>query len=407
MHYPPSAWERIMKIQDVFERANRKTLTWREAAEILKVDERTIRRWKQTVELNGYEGLLDRRTRHPSPKRAPDTIQNQVLKLYRDQYKDWNVQHFFEQLTKYGIGYKYTWVKNLLQGAGYVEVKSRKSKHRQLRPRKPIPGMMLHIDGSTHRWVPNLSGFQDLIVVADDATSDIYYAKLVPQEDTRECMLALRHVVRSKGIFCSIYSDRASHFFRTPPASPKVDLSNLTQIGRALYELGIEPIPAYSPEARGRSERIFGTWQGRLPNELKFHGIKTVPDANRYILETFLPKYRAAFTKPAEQKGSAFTPYRGRNIDLVFSVKEQRSVGCDNTIHWNNRILQIQPSKFRISFAKCKVTVHEHLDQSVTITYGPHIIAKFKPGELQDKKTTKNQKRTNHVLQKADILTCC
>lgn len=407
MLYPPSAWERIMKIQDVFTKAQHKHLTWREAAEILRVDERTIRRWKQVVELNGYEGLLDQRTKRPSPKRAPETIRNQVLKLYREQYKDWNVQHFYEQLAKHGISYKYTWVKNLLQGASYVEVKSRKSKHRQRRPRKPLPGMMLHIDGSTHRWIPDLPGFQDLIVVADDATTDIYYAKLVPQEDTRECMLALRHVVRSKGIFCSIYSDRASHFFRTPPASPKVDLANLTQIGRALYELGIEPIPAYSPEARGRSERIFGTWQGRLPNELKLHGIKTVPDANRYILETFLPKYQASFVKPAEQKGSAFTPYRGRNLELVFSIKEQRSVGCDNTIHWNNRILQIQPSKFRISFAKCKVMVHEHLDQSISITYGPHTIAKFKTGEPLENKTTKNQKRTNHVLQKADILTCC
>lgn len=407
MFYPPSAWERIMKIQDIFEKANRKTLTWREAAEILRVDERTVRRWKQTVELNGYEGLLDKRTGQPSPKRAPETVCNQVLKLYRDQYKDWNVQHFYEQLAKYGIGYKYTWVKNLLQGAGYVEVRRRRSKHRQRRPRKPLPGMMLHIDGSTHRWIPDLAGFQDLIIVADDATNAIYYAKLVGQEDTRECMLALCHTVRSKGVFCSLYSDRASHFFRTPPASPKVDLSNLTQIGRALYELGIEPIPAYSPEARGRSERIFETWQGRLPNELKLHNIKSLPDANRYILETFLPKYRAAFTKPSEQKGTAFTPYRGKNLDLVFSIKEQRSVGCDNTVHWNNRILQIQPSKFRISFAKCKVTVHELLDQSIIVTYGPHIIAKFKPEETLNNKTTKNQKRTNHVLRKADILTCC
>ena len=406
MNYPPAQWERIMKIQDVFTRAYHKSLTWREVAEILKVDERTIRRWKEAVELNGYESLLDRRSRRPSPKRAPEPSRSRVLQLYRDQYKDWNTRHFYEQLAKYGIGYKYTWVKNLLQGAGYVEVRSKKSKHHQRRPRKPIPGMMLHIDGSTHSWVPSLPGHQDLIVVADDATGDIYYAKLVPQENSRECMLALRHVVRSKGVFCSLYSDRASHFFRTPPASPKVDLSNLTQIGQALFELGIEPIPAYSPQARGRSERIFGTWQGRLPNELKLYGIKTIPDANRYILETFLPQYRASFVKPPEQKGTAFTPHRGKNLDLVFSIKEQRSVGCDNTVHWNNRILQIQPSKFRISFAKCKVTIHEHLDDAITVTYGPHIIAKFKPEETQETKTTKNQKRTFHVLRKADILTC-
>jgi transposase len=383
MIYPPSQWERIMKIQTVFTKAQHKRLTWTEAAEILQVDTRTLRRWKQTIEENGYQGLLDRRTQRPSPKRAPNSIKNQVLKLYREKYNDWNTKHFHEQLAKYGIGYKYTWVKNLLQGAGYVEVNSRKSKHRKRRERKPLIGMLLHIDGSKHPWIPALDNqSQDLIVVMDDANNDVYYAKLVPEENTRECMLAIRHTVKTKGLFCSLYSDRASHFFRTPSASRKVDLDNLTQIGRALYELGIEAIPAYSPEARGRSERLFGTWQGRLPNELKLHGIQTIPDANRYILESFLPDYRKSLVKTPSQKGSAFVPYRGRKLDFVFSVKEQRTVAMDNTIHFNNRIFQIQPSKFRCSFAKCKVTVHHHLDNSITVTYGPHIIARFDPDPL-------------------------
>jgi transposase len=362
MNYPPSEWERIMHIQDVFTKAYHKHFTWREAAEILKVDERTVRRWKQTVEDNGYRDLLDQRTRRPSPKRAPGVIQNQVLKLYRDTYKDWSVKHFHEQLAKYGIGYKYT-------------------------------GMMLHIDGSEHAWIPALEGqAQDLILVLDDANNDVYYAKLVPEENTRECMLALLHTVKTKGVFCSLYSDRAGHFFRTPPGGQKVDLDNLTQIGRALYELGVESIPAYSPEARGRSERVFGTWQGRLPNELKLHGIKTIPDANRYILEVFLPCYRRAFLKAAPQEGSAFNPYRGRDLNLVFSVKEHRTVGADNTVHWNNRILQIEPSKFRISFAKCKVMVHEHLDGAITVVYGPHAIGRFPPNPtVSSKRKTKKQ----------------
>ena len=380
MNYPSSQWERIMKIQDVFNKAYHKHLTWKEAADILHVDERTIRRWKQTVEDNGYKGLFDRRTERPSPKRAPESIRNQVLKLYRDTYKDWNVKHFHEQLAQYGISYKYTWVKNLLQGADFIEVRHRKSKHRKRRERKPLIGMMLHIDGSDHPWIPALSPHrQDLIVVLDDATNDVYYAKLVVEEDTRECMLAWRQVIQTKGIFCAAYSDRASHFFHTPGAGGKVDLGNLTQIGRALYELGIQMIPAYSPEARGRGERLFETWQGRLPNELKLHGIKTIPDANRYILESFLPWYRKSLVKLPAQKGSAFVPYHGRNLDLVFSIKEQRSVACDNTLRWNNLILQIQPSQFRCSFAKCKVTVHEHLDGSIAVVYGPHTIGRFNP----------------------------
>lgn len=380
MNYPHSQWERIMKIQDVFSKAHHQKITWNEAAEILGVTDRTVRRWKQIIEQNGYEGLLDRRTQRPSPKRAAETVRTQVLKLYYDIYRDWNVRHFHEQLAKYGIGYKYTWVKNLLQGAGYVEVRSRKSKHRLRRERKPLVGRMLHIDGSEHEWIPDLAPQkQSLILIADDANNDVYYAKLAPEETTRECMVGLYHTVVTKGVFCSLYSDRAGHFFHTPKAGGKVDLSNLTQIGRALYQLGIEPIAAYSPQARGRSERFYRTWQDRLPKELKLHGIKTIPDANRYILEIFLPHYRKQFLKTPAQKGSAFTPYRGKSLNFIFSIKEQRTVAPDNTIRWNNLILQIQPSKFRCSFAKCKVTVHEHLDQSISIVYGLHVIGRFNP----------------------------
>lgn len=390
MNYPPSQWERIMKIQDVFNQAYHRRLTWKEASEILHVDERTVRRWKQTVEENGYRGLLDRRTQRPSPRRAPESVRNRVLRLYYDIYRDWNAKHFHEQLAKYGIGYKYTWVKNLLQGAGFVEVRQRRSKHRLRRERKPLIGMMLHIDGSEHVWIPDLAPQkQSLILVPDDANNDIYYAKLVPEETTRECMLALYHVVVTKGVFCSLYSDRAGHFFHTPKAGGEVDLSNLTQIGRALHELGIEPIPAYSPQARGRSERFYRTWQDRLPKELKLHGIKTVPDANRYILETFLPQYRKNFLKTPPQKGSAFTPYRGKDLNLIFSIKDERTVAPDNTLRWNNLILQIQPSQFRCSFAKCKVTVHEHLDTLISVAYGPHIIGRFNQEGISLTKTSK------------------
>jgi len=390
MNYPQSQWERIMKIQDVFSKAQHKKITWSEASEILGVSDRTVRRWKETIEQNGYEGLLDQRTMRPSPKRAPEAIRDRTLKLYRDTYWEWNVKHFHEQLAKCGISYAYTWVKNLLQGAGYVEVRHRKSKHRLRRERKPLVGMMLHIDGSEHEWIPDFSPQkQSLILIPDDANNDIYYAKLAPEETTQECMLGLYQVVVTKGVFCSLYSDRAGHFFHTPKAGGKVDLANLTQIGRALYELGIEPIPAYSPQARGRSERFNRTWQDRLPKELKLHGIKTIPDANRYIMDVFLPNYRKRFLKTPTQKGSAFTPYRGKNLDLIFSIKEQRTVLPDNTVHWNNLILQIEPSKFRCSFAKCKVTVHEHLDHSISIVYGPHTIGRFKPAGSSLSKTTK------------------
>ena len=378
MDYPGSQWERIMNIKDVFSKARHQTITWKEAAEVLGVDARTVRRWKIVVNESGYEGLLDRRTQTPSPKRAPEKIRDEVKRLYREIYLDWNVKHFCEQFHKYRIPYKYTWTKNVLQEAGLVAKSHKRDKHRRKRVRKPLVGMMLHIDGSDHEWIPLLAPErQDLIVVMDDANNDVYYAKLVNEEDTRECMLALWHTVARKGVFCSVYSDRAGHFFKTPKAGQKVDLSNLTQIGRSMFELGIEMIPAYSPQARGRSERLNGTWQGRLPNELKLHGIKTVPDANRYILETFLPWYRKDLLKTPIEEGSAFVPYRGKDLKLVFSLKEERVVNCDNTIQWNKKMLQIEPSKFRISFAKCRVMIHEHLNGPVTVVYGPHIIGEF------------------------------
>jgi transposase len=406
MDYPPSAWRRIMKIQEIFERARHQDLTWQEAAEILGVDGRTVRRWKQMAAKSGFEALLDKRTRRPSPRRVPDQVRKTVIELYRDTYRDWNIKHFHEQLPKQGVRYGYTWTKKVLQEAHLYSPKIKRTTHRKKRDRKPLPGMMLHIDGSKHRWIPLLEGYQDLIVVLDDATNRVYYAKLVSEENTLECMLALKQVVESQGLFCSLYSDRGSHFFHTSQAGNKVDPSKLTQIGRALYELGIEAIPAYSPQARGRCERFFGTWQGRLPNELKLHNIRSLPEANRYIDATFLPWHNASLTVSPRSETSAFTPYLGKDLKYILCIKEHRLVNHDNTVQWHNRFLQIQPAQFRISFAKCKVMVCLHLDGTISILYGHHIIGTYDQEGNPLQLIIQKKKRTNHVLQKADILTC-
>jgi transposase len=390
-----------MKIQEVFGKAERESITWNEAAEILGVDPRTVRRWKHLVEEEGFKGLLDKRRRSPSSRRAAWVDRKRVLMLYKELYWQWNVKHFHEQLGKYKIPYGYTWTKNLLQEAGLVQKTKARDKHRKKRPRKPLIGMMLHIDGSEHAWVPALRGRQTLMAVMDDADNRCYYAKLVPEENTRESMLALGHVVKTRGLFCSVYSDRASHFFHTPKAGGKADLSNLTQVGRAMHELGIEMIPGYSPQARGRGERFFGTWQGRLPHELKLHGIKTIPDANQYIQESFLGWYNKTLTVEPAQKQSAFTPCLRPDLDHVFCVKEQRVVGHDNTVQWKTLSLQIEPSELRISFAKCRVTVCEHFDGAISILYGQHVLGRY---TAQGEGLNQNKKRTNHVLPKADIL---
>ncbi len=262
--YLRAAVERAMKIQEVILRAVAKKITWAQAGETIGLCERQMRRWKQRYEEFGYDGLFDHRLGKPSPKRVPLAIVEEVLRLYQEQYGDFNVRHFHEKLReRHHIRLSYTWVKHALQTAGLVKKSRKRGVHRRRRPRRPLPGMLLHLDGSSHAWFQDHRRY-DLLVILDDATSEIYYAQLVEEESIATVMTALREVIEGKGAFCALYSDRASHFFYTPKAGQPVDRQRPTQVGRALAELGIQMIPAYSPQARGRGERNFGTWQRTL-----------------------------------------------------------------------------------------------------------------------------------------------
>lgn len=372
-----AAVERAMKLQDVMLRAMAKRITWYQAAEILGISCRQMQRWKTRFALEGYEGLFDRRLGVPSPKRVPLATVEEVLRLYQEQYFDFNVRHFHEKLSsEHDIQLSYTWVKNALQGAGLVKPRRKRGKHRKRRPRRPLPGMLLHIDGSQHRWFCD-ERWHDLLVVMDDATSEIYYAQLVAQESTDTVMAGLRTVIEQQGVFCALYSDRASHFFLTPKAGEPVDHHRLSQVGRALRELGIQMIPAYSPQARGRSERGFGTWQGRLPPELRSRKINTLEQANHFLREHYVKEFNQRFSKPASERGTAFVPLHRKDLDLVFSLKHERVVARDNTVSFANRTWQLERTRLRGSLAGCRVIVHEHLDQTVSITFGPHRVGRY------------------------------
>ena len=375
--YPMAAVERMMKIQEVILRAMAKKITWWQAAEIIGITDRQMRRWHWRYKEFGYDGLLDRRVGKPSPKRVPLAVVEQVFALYREKYFDFNVRHFHEKLEQeHEIRLSYTWVKKALQGAGLVRAERKRGVHRRRRERRPLPGMMLHIDGSRHQWFQD-DRWYDLLVILDDATSQIYYAQLVDQESTMTVLQALREVIEQQGIFCALYSDRASHFFWTPRAGGKVDAERLTQVGRALQELGIRMIPAYSPQARGRSERGFGTWQGRLPQELRLRGIRTLEEANVFLREEYVAEFNQRFQVSAALRGSAFLPCRRKDLDVVFSVQQQRVVSRDNTVVLGGTILQIEPTRWRGTLAGCSVTVCEHLDQSWSIRYGPHVVGRY------------------------------
>ena len=366
-----------MKLQDVLLRAMAKKITWWQAAEIIGLTDRTMRRWRERLEEQGYSGLADRRKGRASDKRVPLETVEKVLRLYQERYFDFNIRHFHEKLREeHGVELSYTWVQNALQGAGLVARRGRRAKHRRRRERRPLPGMLLHIDGSKHPWLGD-ERWYDLIVILDDATSDIYYAQLVEEESTRTVMVALRAVIERQGLFCALYSDRGSHFFVTPKAGDKVDKHRLTQVGRAMKELGIQMIPAYSPQARGRSERNFGTWQGRLPQELRAAGITTVDRANEFLREGYIDKFNGQFTEAASQKGTAFRKTARADLDWVFSIQTERVLDKDNTVAIGERAWQLEKSRFRSSLAGATVTIHLHLDGRVSIRYGPHVVGQF------------------------------
>jgi len=265
-----------------------------------------------------------------------------------------------------------------------------------------LPGMLLHIDGSQHQWFCDQRWY-DLLVIMDDATSEIYYAQLVEQESTPTVLASLREVIEEQGVFCALYSDRASHFFLTPKVGEPVDHARLTQVGRALRQLGIQMIPAYSPQARGRSERGFGTWQGRLPQELRLRKITTVDAANQFLRTEYIKEFNLKFSVKASERGTAFVPLRRRDLDLVFSLQHERVVARDNTVSFANRSWQLQRSKLRGTLAGCRVTVHEHLDQTISITYGPHLVGRYTADGQPAMEMTPPRKATKTVASRRGL----
>ena len=375
--YPRAAMERAMKVQDVMLQAMAKKITWWQAAEILGISDRHMRRWRERYVEEGYNGLLDRRRGKPSRRRVPVATVEKVFALYREKYFDLNVQHFHEKLqVEHGIELSYSWVKQALQGAGLVARGRKRGAHRKRRERRPLPGMLLHIDGSRHQWFQD-ERWYDLIVILDDATSEIYYAQLVEEESTATVMAALQEVIERKGVFCALYSDRGSHFWLTPKVGGKVDYHRRTQVGRALHELGVQMIPAYSPEARGRSERNFSTWQGRLPQELRLRQLETLEAANRFLRGDYMAEFNRRFQVAPRQRGNAFVPCRSRDLERIFSLQFERSVNRDNTVSFQNLSLQIERVRWRATLAGCRVVVHQHLNGTLSLTHGPHCLGRY------------------------------
>jgi transposase len=373
-----------MKFEDIYGRWQERRLSQAEAAEILGMSERTFRRWRGRYDAAGRDGLCDRRLGRASARRVPVDELNRMLELYRSRYSGFRVKHFHEKLRQHhDFELSYTWTKLRLQDAGLVAKVRRRSAHRKKRPRRPLAGMMLHQDGSTHRWLEALDAQLDLIVTLDDATSRIYSAFLVEEEGTMSTFRALAEVIAEHGLPCALYTDRGSHYFHTPKAGDKVAKVPPTQVGRALAQLGVEHIAAYSPEARGRSERAFGTLQDRLCKELVLAEITTVEAANRYIEEVYLPDHNTRFAVAPEEPETAFVADRAGAYRDILCVQEERVVGPshisgDNTVRYRGLSLQIPPSPIRPHFVKLRVRVHDYPDGTLAIFHGPRCLARYR-----------------------------
>jgi transposase len=367
----------MQKFIDVLGRWERRELSALEAGEILGMSERQFRRYRVRYEEEGLAGLIDRRLGKASAKRVPVDAIEWMLEEYRTRYVGWNVKHFHEQLqARHGFRWSYTWTKTQLHAAGLAARARRRGAHRRKRPRKPCEGMMLHQDGSRFAWLagePEL----DLVVTMDDATSTVYSAFLVEEEGTASSFRGLLETFTAKGLPSSLYTDRGSHYFFTPKAGEAVDKGCLTQVGRALARLGVEHIPAYSPEARGRSERMFGTLQDRLPKELKLAGITDMEAANRFIRDVFLPAHNARFARPPEIAESAFVAAEAAVLREALCSEHERVVGRDNTVAYERLRLQLPESRLRPHYVKAQVKVRCYPDETLAVFHGPRLLSRY------------------------------
>jgi transposase len=368
---------RAMTRNEVIVKAIAGELSWIQAAQICGITARHMRRLKQRYERHGYDGLVDGRGGKPRRKRIPVATLTRLCTLKREQYADFSLQHFWEKATEvHKLEISYTWARLALQAAGVVEKSPGRGRYRRKRERRPMCGMMVHLDASTHRWVPGVP-MQDLMVALDDADGRILYARFVPQENTLATLAALKAVVQQYGRFSELYTDRGSHFCYTPQAGAAPTTAHQGAVSRALKVVGIEQILARSPEARGRSERAFGTIQGRLPQELRVAGITDYGAANHYLATVFVRDFNRRFTVAPTSSTSAFIPLGGVDLELVLSVQHTRRVTNDSTVSLDGVLLQLPPTPERPHYVRCEVTVHEFPEGTLGVSYQGRLLARY------------------------------
>ena len=367
-----------MTVAEVCIKAMEGRITWLQAADICGLSARQLRRLRLRYEKLGLEGFRVGRAGKHQPRRIPAEVEAEVCRLRRKEYEDFTVQHFLEMLReKHDFTYGYTWLLTMLQRNGLAERHTTPGSYRRKRERRPMTGMLLHLDASRHAWLGQSQPMWDLNVLLDDADGRILHGLFVPEEGVRSTQLALRDVLVRHGRFCELYTDRGSHFCTTTKAEHGPDDVQNGTVSRALALLGIHHILARTPQARGRSERCFGTIQGRLPQELSLDGITSYEAGNRYLQERFMPAFNGRFTVTPREPESAFTRLDVREIDMALSERFSRKVRADNTVEFQKMELQLGRGAIRQHFARCPVTVHRMVDDTLLITHDGTVIGRY------------------------------
>jgi hypothetical protein len=387
---------RMARVLDAIASHRAGRLSCVEAGELLGFSERHFRRLRDAYEERGEEGLVDRRQGRVSSSRVPDAEAEWLAQMFRTRYFDFTAKHFHEQMVGRAMAdgkpfhRSYSCVKSVLQLRGLTTKARRRGVHRRKRERRPLPGMMLFQDGSKHAWLGRESPL-DLIVTMDDATSAITSIFLCEEEGTASSFRGLSETIRGHGLFSSFYTDRASHYFTTAKGSAKVDKSHPTQVGRALKQLNIDHIASYSPQGRGRMERLWDTLQKRLPCLLRLHEITTIETANRWLAQVYIKDHNARFAVAAAEEGTAYIPFVGE-LDNILCIEEERVAGRDNTVRYDGRCLQIPPNRNRHHFAKSTIRVLEYWNGAIALFHGPREIARFRPdGTLNEDPKAKKE----------------
>lgn len=372
-----------MKVKEVIEKALSREISWLAAADILGISVRQIRRWRRRYEARGVDGLRDDRVGNSPTNRVPPETAKRVVALYREQYSGFNAQHFHEQLADHGIEVSYSWTKAILHDTGLVARKGMRKPYRRRREREPMCGMLVHFDGSKHQWFDAGDGsLQDLLAFVDDATGEIFAARLVPEESTRTVLALLRELIEQRGTFGRLYTDRASHFVYTAKAGHEPDRTKKTQVEQVLDDLGIELVCAFSPQARGRSERLWRTLQGRLPLELARASATTYESANEYLRTRFLSRFNKRFAVPAKLEETAFVPIARADLDRIFTLRFERTVMLDNTVRFFNRLLQLDKAQGLRTLARRTVQIRVSLDGRVHVYLGTRLVQTFEPLDI-------------------------